>query len=213
MKKYFSSHISSRAFICARPEKFQPSRFIGWWWWWMYVVSCWELLNCRIFKFCCEVSQTLHTGAHGKLILHHLLNGPQLLNLIIKKYFLKWFCLSAPICARPVKFQLPRTTGWWIDSSSKAPFIFWSIYALLLTCYKISYVIIKKLSLDIQNIIFYDTDKWFSGTSILILDNIYLIYLMLEQSESMKIRGAKNVPSSCTQLGPAQVMEVIIIGV
>ena len=51
----------------------------------------------------------------------------------------------------------------------------------------------KKLFLNIQNIIFYDPNKYFSGTSILILDNFYLIYLMLDQSKSMKINTELNV--------------------
>ena len=41
----------------------------------------------------------------------------------VKKYFLKYFSLSAPICTRPVKFQLSETIWWWIGPCGEAPFL------------------------------------------------------------------------------------------
>ena len=41
----------------------------------------------------------------------------------VKKYFLKYFSLSAPICTLSVKFQLSETIWWWIEPCGEAPFI------------------------------------------------------------------------------------------
>ena len=79
------------------------------------------LRTAELFKFCCELSQTLHTGALGKWTFTPPTLCPLTPKPDVKKYFLKHFCLSAHICARPVEFQLSETIWWWIEPYGEAP--------------------------------------------------------------------------------------------